>query len=258
MDFGGRKVSNFQWDGFLPRIASEIDLKTYPKDGFVLTRGVLGDTDFADLEAKILLLVSAQTSHSYQSMQDAELVRAISEDPELEQYLYGEIRRHVELTNLSLNPALTDTAKNLLGDEIVLLEKIPFRIDCPMVKRELAVWHQDHFYVKGHVDTITAWVPLQDTTFREGCLMVMPGSHANGPIPHDVNVLKKKYYPSTIFDQEVRYVEMKYGDVLFIHSCLLHSSGNNVSDGIRFSVQARYVRARDESDASMGERIAVR
>jgi ectoine hydroxylase-related dioxygenase (phytanoyl-CoA dioxygenase family) len=85
----------------------------------------------------------------------------------------------------------------LLGkDQIDLLEKIPFRIDCPMVMRELAVWHQDIHYVKGSPETVTAWIPLFDASFKEGCLLIMPESHKLGPVAHDVPVLGKKFFPS--------------------------------------------------------------
>ena len=203
-------------------------------------------------------LASAKTGNFYSGINDPRLVSIISEDRGLETYLYDAVRQHPELVDLSTLECLTRRAAALLGaSNLVLLEKIPFRIDCPMVMRELAVWHQDHFYVKGDVETITAWIPLQDTCFSEGSLMVMPRSHASGPLLHDVNVLQKKFYPSSIFGREVRYVEVKRGDVLFFHSCLLHSSGNNISNVIRYSVQARYLCANSESDPLMGERITI-
>jgi len=223
-----------------------------------MTRGALCDFDFAPLEARFLGLAKERTGESYPAMNDPALVSRINGDHDLEMYLYEETRNHPELVELSRSKKLTSVAAALFGDEeVVLLEKVPFRIDCPMVIRELAVWHQDHFYVKGDVNTITAWIPLQETTFKEGCLMVMPGSHVDGPIPHDVHVLKKKYYPSDIFARDVRYMEMKRGDVLFFHSCLLHSSGNNISNTIRFSIQARFLPASCESDAGMGKRIKI-
>lgn len=87
--------------------------------------------------------------------------------------------------------------------------------------------------------------------------MIMPKSHLNGPIEHNMNILKKKYYPESIFDNEVRYVEMKRGDALFFHSQLLHSSGNNISDRIRYSIQARYIRSSAKSDPAMGKRLDI-
>lgn len=238
------------------QIATDTD--AYNANGFVLARGVLCDSDFSALETKFLELANARTGEAHATFSAPSLASRICEDRSLETYLYDAIRKYPELVDLSMTESLTRTVATLLGDSnLVLLEKIPLRMDCPMVIRELAVWHQDYFYVKGDVETITAWIPLQDTSFREGCLMVMPGSHSDGPISHDVNVLAKKYYPSSIFGREVRYIEMKRGDVLFFHSCLLHSSGNNISEVIRFSVQARYLSASADSDISMGKRIAI-
>ena len=236
-----------------------MDTTTYRPQGFVLARGLLDAVDFELVERRFLSLANERTGGSFPSIHEPGLASAISNDRELEMHLYDEIRTHPELADLSLSSKLTNQVRALLDDDnVVLLEKIPFRIDCPMVMRELAIWHQDHFYVRGDPNTITAWIPLQDTAFAEGCPLVMPGSHAAGPMDHDVNVLKKKWYPSDIFNRELRYVEMQRGDVLFLHGCVLHSSGNNISDTIRFSIQARYLSASSESDPGMGKRIQAR
>ncbi len=149
---------------------------------------------------------------------------------------------------LPLSPPVFSTPHFLSG----LMGKMPFRIDLPNVVRELAVWHQDYFYVKGNTDIVTAWIPVQDTTFRESCLLVMPGSQKLGPIPHDGEVLGKRHYPRAIFDREVRYVETARGDLSLFNELLLHSSGVNVSSRGRFSVQARYSRLDAPMNSSMG------
>jgi ectoine hydroxylase-related dioxygenase (phytanoyl-CoA dioxygenase family) len=238
--------------------ATATEAASYAGQGFVLVRGVLRDTDFSALETRFLQLINTRSGGAHASLRDPALVSKICQDRSLETHVYDAIRQYPELVDLSLTQSLVRAVAVLLGGRsLVLLEKIVLRIDCPLVTRELAIWHQDHFYVKGDIETITAWIPLQDTGFREGCLMVMPGSHRDGLLAHDTSALGKKYYPSTIFGREVRYVEMHRGDVLLFHSCLLHSSGINISDTIRFSVQARYLCADAISDASMGKRIAI-
>ena len=137
------------------------------------------------------------------------------------------------------------------------MSKIPFRIDLPGVTRELAIWHQDYRYVQGNTEIITAWIPLQDTPYIRGCLMVMPGSHAMGILAHDVDVLDKRHFPSEIFQREVRYVEMQRGDILLFHSLLLHSSNLNMSQTTRLSIQARYTILSAPTDPSMGEVISL-
>jgi ectoine hydroxylase-related dioxygenase (phytanoyl-CoA dioxygenase family) len=147
--------------------------------------------------------------------------------------------------------------RDLLGAPIGLLQKIVLRIDLPLVTRELAVWHQDHFYVKGNRRIVTAWIPLQDTSYREGCLMVMPGSHELGYLPHTNEALGKRHYPTGIFERPVRYVEMRRGDALMFHALMLHSSSVNLSEHARLSIQARYTLLGEPTDPGMGGVIPV-
>ena len=237
---------------------TQAQLGSYQETGFVLSKNLLPADTFDTLEARCLAVMEEFSGQRFASLDDPELVRHLAANRESERHLYDAIRDYDELAALSSRPELATIARQLLGeDDIVLLEKIPFRIDLPLVSRELAVWHQDHFYVRGTTETITAWIPLYDVAFHDGCLLIMPGTHAQGPVPHDIPALGKKYYPSSIFENEVKYVQMKRGDVLFFHSCLLHSSGNNIGDSIRYSIQSRYTPARCESDAGMGERISL-
>jgi|GEM_PF-1964396 len=231
---------------------------SYSRNGFVLARNLLPSQSFQALENRVLSIINQFSGHSFEDLEDKDFINYISNDRDAEQHLYSEIRKYPELLEISQRDEIVSTIRHLLGKQaVVLLEKIPFRIDCPHILRELAVWHQDHYYVKGDIETITAWMPLFDVPYERGCLMIMPGSHAKGPILHDTNLLKKKFYPSTIFDRNVNYVEMKRGDVLFFHSCLLHSSGINLSDSIRFSIQSRYLGADAPSHEAMGERLKL-
>ncbi len=228
----------------------------YLENGFFLAKGLIKDDAIKPVEDRCLAIVAGHAGRHFSGLADPDLISYLTGSREAEQLLYAEIRKFPELQDLSLSAKICDVVRGLLGkSDIVLLEKIPFRIDCPMVLRELAVWHQDLHYVKGASETVTAWIPMLDVSFKEGCLMIMPGSHKDGPIPHDMPVLGKKFYPSTIFDKPVRYVEMKKGDVLFFNSQLLHSSGNNIGDTIRYSIQARYLGADEQSDEVMGKRI---
>lgn len=85
----------------------------------------------------------------------------------------------------------------------------------------------------------------------------MPGSYRLGFVPHDKPLLGKKFVPSGIFERQVRYVEMQRGDLLLFHSLLLHSSGINISDRTRFSVQARYSRLSQPCDSGMGRLLPL-
>lgn len=236
---------------------SESIKQALDEDGFVLIRNALETQAFDPIKARLLRLAEDYSGERFASIDSQEFVDLIRRDRDAERVLYDQVRRHSELEELGGHPDITTSVRSALGNDVVLLEKIPLRIDCPLVMREIAVWHQDFFYVKGSEATVTVWAPLLDTSFKEGCLLVMPGSHKFGALEHDQNILEKKYYPSGIFNNPVRYVEMKAGDILLFHSLLLHSSGNNIGDSIRFSVQWRYTQISEPSHESMGKRIEI-
>lgn len=234
------------------------DTRDFFSNGYVLKKNLIEPSELSKIENDCVNLINKKYQTDFQYLDSDQFTDFICKNRDAERYLYEEIRKEKSLYRVAASKNITDIVSTILDSKnITLLEKIPFRIDCPLVMRELAVWHQDIFYVKGCPDTITVWIPLFDVSFKEGCLMIMPKSHLNGPIEHNMNILKKKYYPESIFDNEVRYVEMKRGDALFFHSQLLHSSGNNISDRIRYSIQARYIRSSAKSDPAMGKRLDI-
>lgn len=236
---------------------TEAQVEQYRRDGFVLLRGAIPTGVLDDLERKFLGLVEDWGGRRFESAQSEALAQFLLENRELERKLYDGIRSLPWLVEFSRCADVCTPASELLGEPAGVMSKIPFRIDLPGVTRELAVWHQDYRYVRGNTEIVTAWIPLQDTPYVRGCLMVMPGSHGMGILDHDMEVLGKRHYPSGIFEREVRYVEMQRGDLLLFHALLLHSSGLNMSPTARLSVQARYSAISAPTDPSMGQVIPV-
>lgn len=230
----------------------------YGRDGFLLIRGAVPSAAIDRLEWEFLRLVEEWSGRHFESSQSEDFSRFLLDNRELERKLYDGVRQFPWLAEFSKFADIAQPVSELLGESAGLLSKIPFRIDLPGVMRELAVWHQDYRYVGGNTEIITAWIPLQDTPYARGCLMVMPGSHGMGILDHDMEVLGKRHYPSGIFGREVRYVEMQKGDLLLFHSLLLHSSGLNMSPTVRLSIQARYSALSAPTDPSMGQVIPVR
>lgn len=231
-------------------------LESYRRDGFLLLRGAIPHEAIDALLGRYLEVVRSVTGRSFADPFGADLVAFYNEHPDLESQVYVAIRSTPWLEEFSRHPALLASVGTLLGDRFGLFAKIPFRIDMPLWTKELAYWHQDHFYVRGNTEVITAWAPMQDTRWDRGCLMVMPRSHAEGVIPHDLPVGKKNV-PSNIFDREVRFVEMMKGDLLLFSALLMHSSGLNISDSIRYSIQARFTPLGLPVDAGMGAVLNV-
>lgn len=231
--------------------------KKYKKYGFILIRDVLPLEKINHIEKKFLEMIEEWSGGIFKSTQPEGLAKFLLGNRELERKLYDGVRHFSWLSDFCKIEEIARPVSELIGSASGVMEKIPFRIDLPRVIRELAVWHQDYNYVKGNTEVITAWIPLQHTSYATGCLMVMPGSQNLGVLNHDMSVLGKRHFPSDIFEREVRYVEMQKGDLLLFNSLLLHSSGLNISSIVRLSIQARYSALSSATDAAMGRVTAI-
>lgn len=127
---------------------------------------------------------------------------------------------------------------NILFENPVLYEKSPLRIDVPYDLTEMTLWHQDYYYVRGNVEVITFYIPLNDLDYLGGALSVCPGSHSGGPSPHSLR-WGKKSYPDNIADLSSVCCELKAGSALVFNSLLFHHTNPNLSEIVNFNIQYR-------------------
>ena len=98
-------------------------------------------------------------------------------------------------------------------------------------------WHQDDAYyaeVSQSRTRMSVWVPLQDSDEENGCLHVIPGSHAGGLQPYEQQeggYCNKALIPPEDFDfSQAVPVRAQAGDVVLFSALLWHSSPGNRSD----------------------------
>lgn len=224
--------------------------------GYTVVPGAVAAASLEALLKGFREFVAGETGQHFGDLFTGPIIDHFHSHPDDESRVYDGFRRTRHLSELSLQPGVIAAVGAAMGGDVALLGKIVFRIDLPLETAQLAYWHQDHFYVKGDTRTLTAWIPLQDTPFEKGALGMMPGSHADGLLPHDLQI-GKRHVPRSALGREIRIVEMAAGDLLLFHSLLVHSSNLNVSQGIRYSVQARFAPAGAPVDPGMGEAITV-
>lgn len=125
------------------------------------------------------------------------------------------------------------------------------RVDNPGEERFRAPWHQEYPAQLRSLDGVVYWSPLVQVTPELGPVRLCVGSHRNGPVPvftrDPLNPEKTGAY-SLILKGEVelvsRYEEVaplsNPGDLVIIDFLTLHSSGHNVGNRSRWSMQFRY------------------
>jgi hypothetical protein len=98
--------------------------------------------------------------------------------------------------------------------------------------------HQDWRSMQGSLNAIVIWVPLADVHKELGALEVIPGSHLWGLLESH----EDEWYRCIegLGDEQYQSIEVNAGDVLFFSSFVVHRSGNNVTDSIRWSCHFRY------------------
>ena len=100
--------------------------------------------------------------------------------------------------------------------------------------------HQDHYPVRGAVDTWTTWVPFGDCDTQLGGVAVAAGSHTRGMLPADEKTDSVAIDAGA--DEDWRWSPMAAGDVLMFH--------NTTADRIRLAGSFRYQRVSEPVDAA--------
>jgi phytanoyl-CoA hydroxylase len=107
-------------------------------------------------------------------------------------------------------------------------------------------WHQDNAVITPDADVtdmLTVWALLTDCHEENGCLLVRPGSHHAGLMPHRTgSTLDMTLDDAFVGGAAPVALPMAPGDVLFLHRHMQHASLANRSGAVRWSLDLRYHR----------------
>lgn len=146
-------------------------------------------------------------------------------------------------------PKVLDAVEQLIGPDIVLLYS---HIINKKGGGGLGVkWHQDGPYwprIEPKI-AVTAWIALDDADVENGCMQVIPGSHAGhvdlGQTETSDRDLIQDHaiaLPDGVVDEsKAENVILKRGDVSFHDSYIVHGSKANFSNRRRAALTVRYI-----------------
>lgn len=101
--------------------------------------------------------------------------------------------------------------------------------------------HQEWSNMQGSLSGIVAWFPLAEISESMGPLQVIPMSHRSGLL--DFFERKEKDYSLAIDDSQLssQFIEVKLqvSDLLLFHPLLIHRSGENKTDDVRWTANYR-------------------
>ncbi len=149
------------------------------------------------------------------------------------------------LFDLHHEPALLRVLERIFEDGVMGHAVWNVRPKLPDQGLTTVPWHQDSGYfgpLSAAHQIITAWIPLVSSHPENGGLQLAPGSHARGLLTHQQG-LEQGHFLEVVDEAATAGaidVHMEPGDVLLFGNLLLHRSLPNRSQGIRWSLDARF------------------
>ena len=227
----------------------------YEEQGFVLIQGK--DDEFSALRSDFLRVFNEISflNGAGEIKNDQDIISLYNVDNrKLWVAAYDQLRYLPGLYSLIDKPMMA-ILKDVCGlGFCAYTSKITVRVDMPMGEGSSpAPAHQDYPTHQGSGNSITIWIPLQDVTSTDGPIQIVPGSHKSG-INQDKKVNEWSYKPGTLvkhkgllghmessshLDEQFQEVPTLTGQVLVFSTLLLHRSGINTGNHIRYSLQIR-------------------
>lgn len=158
------------------------------------------------------------------------------------------------------DPRILDPVQSLLGPDLLCWGSSFF--DKAPGGPEHVHWHQDATYWGlERPDAVTAWVAFTPSVVENGCLRVVPGSHAR-QLPHEDSFDPDNMLPgreqlaAAVDDASALDVQLAPGEMSLHHLLTVHGSRPNFSNGPRTGFAIRYI-AGDIALASGGRGSAT-
>ncbi|WP_424946175.1 phytanoyl-CoA dioxygenase family protein [Candidatus Spongiihabitans sp.] len=147
---------------------------------------------------------------------------------------------------LATHPAVLDVVEQILGADILLYNTtyIIKEANTPAY----VSWHQDLTYwgLDG-AEQVSVWLALTVADEQSGCMRMIPGSHVNGQMEHDIshpdenNVLFQSQQVHGVNEPDAMHCPLMPGQASFHHGWTLHSSLPNHSHDRRIGLNIQYI-----------------
>lgn len=216
------------------------DVARYRQDGIIIAPKGLSPATVDELRAKLDRFLADQ------KITDADYVPDI-------------IERDPSWLRFGVMPEILDTVAQLIGEDIIIWGSALF---CKAGKGGKATpWHQDgHYWPIRPLETVTAWIAIDDVNAENSCLRVIPGTHKDRvSYTHDVDnsdtiILNQVLKPEHLQSAPPRDIELAPGRFSIHDVYLIHGANPNNSGKRRAGMVFRYMPATSHFDRELAAR----
>ena len=229
------------------------DRRKFLQQGFLLKKGFIGPERPQDLldEVKQIFLTQmkqAGIETSFDISDERRFTQAMAAlfKADFEAFVNcGKQAQHtMNLHRLSLDSRIEDLIHSVgLKNPNICTRPVLF-FNHPSLAKERVYHtvfpHQDWRSMQGSLDAVVVWCPLLDIDRSMGALKIVPGSHRRGLVSGPVEAGFGKVSEELFNKEDWIDIDVAQGDLLIFSAFLVHQSGENVTDRIRWSCHFRY------------------
>ncbi|SLN41189.1 1-deoxypentalenic acid 11-beta-hydroxylase [Roseovarius albus] len=260
---------------------SQEQIASFEKNGFLAMPDLIDPADLLEIEEEYAALLDdvAHQLHAEGKVKDTmahlefgdRYSALVAEYPDLHRYLNVSLPLLNEgidpetfhmhsgpaVFHLMRHPKILDVVEQFIGPEISSSPVQQMRMKPPekAVHEDLkghsnvgaTTWHQDIVALLPEADDttqVTVWLAITEATIENGCLASVPASHSEGPKVHCSNLAlaSEPQVPDKVMaDREAVPLPVNKGGIVLFHKMNVHRALPNLSDGLRWSVDLRYL-----------------
>lgn len=229
----------------------KVDTEQYRKQGFLLLRNFFDVERIAQIQAdaKDIFLVQLRREglvpggEISEAEFNAGMFQLFERDVSAIVRCGKQVQHLISLHRLSLDEEIVSVLKEIGLSFPNISTRPTLYFNHPRLAQKEYYWrhdlHQDWRSMQGSLDSVVVWVPLVDINKDLGALEILPGSHKQGLVKAD---MVDGYGPlqEPVDLSKMQPIDVNRGDALFFSALLVHRSGTNVTDSIRWSCHFRY------------------
>jgi hypothetical protein len=226
--------------------------------GFVIVEDFIPFDILDHVEGDIIRVVDGMIDEAYKAgrlstrfegdpfdLKLASLRKVLGQGNDVEQAVTGKNLRSQGMFELMTCGEILDLVESVIGEEILVHPQFNCQAKFPGEQESLIPWHQDLGFLDPSAEEtvmVNFWIPLVDTTTKNGCLEVIPESHCKGLKPHGTvsgypgSGIETTHLP---FSEGIACPVRKGSAVVFQHRTI-HRSFPNRTERIRWSADIRY------------------
>lgn len=237
--------------------------ETYKCQGYIVEKGIFDPAEIEKIRAEAKAIFISQMERlgiiEHAEISEGQFERGMFKFFEVDTNSFvncGKQAQHlISLHRLSLDRRIVLLLEELgLEAPIISTRPLLYFNSSRLAKKEV-YWrlsmHQDWRSMQGSLDAMVVWIPLVSVNDDLGALQVFPGTHRGGLL---ASKMEDGYghIDANVDPSAAVSVELEAGDALFFSALLVHQSGTNVTDSIRWSCHFRYNNLRESSFVARG------